>query len=91
MRSWFDEVEERQALQQFQDEFIFDARIKQWSPTPRAELQDVSLSDRDEMDEVYKKEASLLHVGQCFQQLPEAADQEPHSAWSVATKTDGKD
>ena len=86
VRSWFDEVEERQALQQLQDEFTFDVRAKQWSPTPRAELQDVSLPDRDELDEAYDKEAEIMHVGQCFQQLPEDAGQEPLAVWSVATK-----
>ena len=70
---WFDEVEERQAFEQLQDEMTYRTRLKHWSSLPRADLQEVLLPAPDAMDVAYESEASLLDIGQCFRHLPEDA------------------
>ena len=83
--NWFDEVEERQALQQLQD-LTYDFQTKHWSSYPRAAVQEATLPARDTMDGIHDNEALVLDVGQAFQQLPEDALQDHRQAWSVATK-----
>ena len=87
MTNWFDEVEERHALQQLQD-FAYVPKTKQWSEFPRAGVQETTLPARDVMDEIYEHESYVLDVGQAFQQLPDGARQDHSCAWSVATKVD---
>lgn len=85
--NWFDEVEERHALQQLQD-FAYVPKTKQWSEFPRAGVQETTLPARDVMDEIYEHESYVLDVGQAFQQLPDGARQDHSCAWSVATEVD---
>ena len=54
--NWFDEVEERKALQQLQD-LTYDFQTKHWSSYPRAAVQETTLPARDTMDDIHDNEA----------------------------------
>ena len=62
----------------------YDARLKQWSSLPRADLQEILLPAPDAMDEAYENEAFLLDIGQCFRLPPDDAKDDAASVWSVA-------
>eukprot|EP00435_Cladocopium_sp_Y103_P048780 s1562_g14.t1 len=59
VRSWFDEVEERQALQEVPD-IAYDQKTKHWSYHPKAGVQETTLPARDAMDEIYEHESFVL-------------------------------
>ena len=89
VKSWFDEVEERAALEQLPD-LTYDKRIKHWSDHLRANVNELALPAPETLDDAYDHEAFLLDIGQCFQHLPEDARQDTSTAWSVATKDEAE-
>ena len=87
VNSWFDEVEEHEAMHQTKD-FVFDPYYKRWLDRWPDASGRFDLPRDDYLEESLHSEAFITGVGQVFPQLPEGAPAEETCLWSVATKRD---
>ena len=84
--SWFDEVEEHQALQLLKDQVAYNVKAKTWQGFPLANVNEAKLPADCDLDSAYEHESSILDIGQVYRDLPSAAEVAADSVWSVAVK-----
>ena len=87
--SWFDEVEEFEALEQLRDQVSYNTKQKAWQDYPLANVDEIKLPETEMLDEIHDTEAYILDIGQaCQGPPPQISDDQ--TVWSVAAKEAGE-
>ena len=86
VESWFDEIEEHDALQLLEGQVHYNPKMKMWQPYGHIAPNSFLLPKHEDLDNVFNNESMILDVGQAHRVLPEPHTVSPSSVWSVAVQ-----